>query len=132
MELLPDKLVPNTRNRWVMRIPGIDAFLTKAVQLPTLSACDADEHATLVVAFHNAIGCPINSPLLNMMRAGKVFDAELVLLDKAGTVTDKWSFKHAMVNQIYFDGLDYGEQGPMTTYAVICFPQQHLCIERES
>lgn len=137
--MLPNLYEPKFSNRWILMIEGIDAFVLKAAQRPTVTTEENEIpwiNATRYVAGKTKFN-PIQITLFDPIapsaaqqtmewlrlcyevvsgRAGYADfykrDIQLKMLDGPGNVVELWDIKGAFMTELNYGDLDYSEQKP--------------------
>lgn len=137
--MLPNKFEPKRKNRWILMIEGIDAYIIKTTARPTVTTeevevpfINARRYLTGLTKF-NTITVTLNDPIApsgaqQIMewirlhyesvsgRSGYADfykrDVQLKLLDPVGTVVELWDIKGAFITEANFGELTY-EDGNM-------------------
>lgn len=142
--LLPNRFEPKRKNRWVLQIEGIDAFLLKTAQRPTITTDEVEMPfvnsrryiATLTkfnemnVTLYDAIAPSGAQQVMEWIRlhfesvSGRAGyadfykrDVQLKLVDPVGTVIELWDIKGAFIKSAIFGDLTY-EDGTPTEIAL--------------
>jgi len=133
-DMLPNKFEPKRKFRWVFAIEGIDAFLMKTANRPTINT----EEITIPYMNHtryiagkttfDTVGVTLHDPIApsgaqQVMewvrthfesvsgRSGYADfykrDCQLKLLDPVGTVVELWDLKGTWITSAGFGDLDY-------------------------
>lgn len=132
--MLPNKFEPKRKNRWVLMIEGIDAYIMKTASRPTVTTEEVEvpfinsrRYLAGLTKF-NTLAVTLNDPIapsgaqqvmewirLHMEtvsgRAGYADfykrDIQLKLLDPVGTVVELWDIKGALITEANFGELTY-------------------------
>ena len=138
-DMLPNHFEPKRKNRWVLAIEGIDAFLVKTAARPTVTT-DAIEipfmnhkrfiagkttFGTMSVTLHDPIAPSGAQQVMEWVRlhfesvSGRAGyadfykrDVQLKLLDPVGTVVELWDIKGAFLTEANFGDLSYDGADP--------------------
>lgn len=137
--MLPVNFEPKRKNRWVLMIEGIDAYLIKSAQQPTVTTESLEipwinsrryiagktEFGTMAVTLHDPIAPSGAQQVMEWLRlcyevvSGRAGyadfykrDVQLKLLDPIGTVISLWDVKGAFVTESNFGELTYEEAAP--------------------
>ena len=143
--MLPNKFEPKRNFRWVFAIEGIDAFLMKTSNRPTMNTTGME------IPFMNShryiagktkfdpIACTLHDPIApsgaqQVMewvrthfesvsgRAGYADfykrDCQLKLLDPVGTVVELWDIKGAQITSVDYQALTYEDESAPLTIAM--------------
>lgn len=132
--MLPNKFEPKRKNRWVLMIEGIDAFIikttarpqvtTEAVEVPFINSrrylAGLTKFGTMAVTLHDPIAPSGAQQVMEWIRlhyesvSGRSGyadfykrDIQLKLLDPVGTVVELWDIKGALITEANFGELDY-------------------------
>ena len=138
-DMLPNKFEPKRKNRWVFAIEGIDAFLMKTANRPTINTEEITipymNHTryvagkttfdTVSVTLHDPIAPSGAQQVMEWVRthfesvSGRAGyadfykrDCQLKLLDPVGTVVELWDLKGTFITSAGFGDLDYGASDP--------------------
>ena len=139
-DMLPNKFEPKRKFRWVFAIEGIDAFLMKTANRPTVTIEEQEipfmnstrfiagraKFETISVTLHDPIAPSGAQQVMEWVRthfesvSGRAGyadfykrDCQLKLLDPVGTVVELWDLKGCFLTNAAFGDLDYGAQDPM-------------------
>ena len=139
-DMLPNKFEPKRKFRWVFAIEGIDAFLMKTANRPTITIEEQEipfmnstryiagkaKFETLAVTLHDPIAPSGAQQVMEWVRthfesvSGRAGyadfykrDCQLKLLDPVGTVIELWDIKGAFLTNAGFGDLDYGASDAM-------------------
>ena len=137
--MLPNKFEPKRKNRWVLMIEGIDAYILKSTARPTITTEPVEIpfiNPTRYLAGKtkfSAISCTLHDPIApsgaqQVMewirlhyesvsgRAGYADfykrDIQLKMLDPVGTVVELWDIKGAFILEANFGELTYEDGMP--------------------
>lgn len=146
--MLPAKFQNKTKNRWILLIEGIDAYLIKTAARPTVTT---EEHelpfmnsrryvagkttfSTIQVTLHDAIAPSSAQQVMEWIRtcfesvSGRAGyadfykrDIQLKLVDPIGTVVELWDIKGAFITEANFGELTYEDGAPMEISLTIRF-----------
>lgn len=136
--MLPNKFEPKRKNRWVLMIEGIDAYLMKTTARPTYTTEEIEmpfinsrRYVAGVTKF-SELPCTLYDPIApsgaqQVMewirlhfesvsgRAGYADfykrDVQLKLLDPVGTVIELWDLKGVWIKEANFGELGYDSNG---------------------
>ena len=138
--MIPAKFEPKKKNRWILMVEGIDAYLikttarpsitTEAQELPFINSrryiAGKTEFGTMAVTLYDAIAPSGAQQVMEWVRthyesvSGRAGyadfykrDIQLKLLDPVGTVVELWDIKGAFITSATFNDLDYGAQDPI-------------------
>ena len=147
-DMLPNKFEPKRKFRWVFAIEGIDAFLMKTANRPTVTIEEQEipfmnstrfiagraKFETISVTLHDPIAPSGAQQVMEWVRthfesvSGRAGyadfykrDCQLKLLDPVGTVVELWDLKGCFLTNAAFGDLDYGAQDPMEVSLTIRF-----------
>ena len=136
--MLPQKFEPKRKNRWVLMIEGIDAYIVKSAARPTVAIEDIPipfinstryiagkaTFETMSVVLHDPIAPSGAQQVMEWVRtcyesiSGRAGyadfykrDIQLKLLDPIGTVIELWDIKGAHCTQVQFGELAYDDNG---------------------
>lgn len=138
--MLPNKFEPKRKNRWVLMIEGIDAYICKSAARPTMSTEEVPlpfinstrylagktTFSTIPVTLHDPIAPSGAQQIMEWIRlhfesvSGRAGyadfykrDIQLKLLDPVGTVIELWDIKGAFIMEANFGELTYEDGGPV-------------------
>ncbi len=142
--MLPSKFEPKRKNRWVLMIEGIDAFLMKTAARPTVATESVEipfvnarrylagltKFEPMAVTLHDPIAPSGAQQIMEWIRlhfesvSGRAGyadfykrDIQLKLLDPVGTVIELWDVKGAFIENAAFGELTY-EDGTLIEIAL--------------
>lgn len=142
--MLNNKFQPKTKNRWILQIEGIDAFLLKTAQRPTITTDEVEIPfmnsrrylATLTkfnemnITLYDAIAPSGAQQVMEWIRlhfesvSGRSGyadfykrDVQLKLVDPIGTIVELWDLKGVFIKSANFGDLTY-EDGTPTEIAL--------------
>jgi len=143
--LLPNRFEPKRKNRWILQIEGIDAFLLKTAQRPTVTTDEVEmpfinsrryvasltKFNEMNITLYDAIAPSSAQQVTEWMRlcfesvSGRAGyadfykrDVQLKLIDPVGTVVELWDIKGAWIKSATFGDLTY-EDGTPTEIALV-------------
>jgi hypothetical protein len=132
--MLPNKFEPKRKNRWVLMIEGIDAYIMKTTARPTVTTEEVEvpfinfrrylagltKFNTLAVTLYDPIAPSGAQQVMEWVRltletvSGRAGyadfykrDIQLKLLDPVGTVVELWDIKGAWITEANFGELTY-------------------------
>jgi hypothetical protein len=132
--MLPNKFEPKRKNRWVLMIEGIDAYIMKTTARPTVTTEEVEvpfinfrrylagltKFNTLAVTLYDPIAPSGAQQVMEWIRlcletvSGRAGyadfykrDIQLKLLDPVGTVVELWDIKGAFITEANFGELTY-------------------------
>ena len=132
--MIPAKFEPKKKNRWILMIEGIDAYIIKNTARPSMTIEGQEipfinsrryvagkfEFGTLAVALHDPIAPSGAQQVMEWVRthyesvSGRAGyadfykrDIQLKLLDPVGTVIELWDIKGAFITSATFNDLAY-------------------------
>jgi hypothetical protein len=132
--MLPNKFEPKRKNRWVLMIEGIDAYIMKTTARPTVTTEEVEvpfinfrrylagltKFNTLAVTLYDPIAPSGAQQVMEWVRltletvSGRAGyadfykrDIQLKLLDPVGTVVELWDVKGAWITEANFGELTY-------------------------
>ena len=135
-EMLPNKFEPKRKFRWVFAIEGIDAFLMKTANRPTISTNEVTmpfinhtrylagrtTFGTMGVTLYDPIAPSGAQQVMEWVRthfesvSGRAGyadfykrDCQIKLLDPIGTVVELWDIKGAFIKSANFNDLSYDD-----------------------
>lgn len=139
--LIPNKFEPKRKNRWLLAIEGIDAFLCKTAARPSMTTEEVEipfinsrrylagntKFETMNVVLYDAIAPSGAQQVIEWLRlhfesvSGRAGYADfykrniqLKMLDPTGTVVELWDITGAFIMTANFGDLDYsGDAAPM-------------------
>lgn len=138
--MLPNKFEPKRKNRWVLMIEGIDAYIIKTTARPTYETEEVEvpfinsrrylagltKFSTMAVTLHDPIAPSGAQQIMEWIRlhfesvSGRSGyadfykrDVQLKMLDPIGTVIELWDIKGALITNATFGELTY-EDGTLT------------------
>jgi hypothetical protein len=138
--MLPRAFEPKRKNRWVLMIEGIDAYLMKTAARPTMTNEEVEipfinsrrylaglsKFNTIAVTLHDAIAPSGAQQIMEWIRlhyesvSGRAGyadfykrDVQLKLLDPVGTVVELWDIKGAFITECNFGEITYEDGGPV-------------------
>ena len=138
-DMLPNKFEPKRKFRWVFAIEGIDSFLMKTANRPSITTEEIEvpfinhtryvagktKFEQLSVTLHDPIAPSGAQQVMEWVRthfesvSGRggyadfyKRDCQLKLLDPVGTVVELWDIKGAFLTAASFGDLDYGASDP--------------------
>ena len=133
-DMLPNKFEPKRKFRWIFQIEGIDAFLMKSANRPTMETAEVEvgyinatrylagktKFGTLDITLHDPIAPSGAQQVMEWLRL--VYesvsarggyadfykrDCQLKMLDPVGTVVELWDLKGCFPTSISFGDLNY-------------------------
>lgn len=146
--MIPNNFEPKRKNRWVLMIEGIDAFLCKTAAQPTFTTEDVEipfvnarryvagltKFETMNVTLHDGIAPTGAQQVMEWIRlhfesvSGRSGyadmykrDIQLKLLDPVGTVISLWDIKGAFITNAAFGELTYEDGTPTEISLTIRF-----------
>lgn len=132
--MLPSRFEPKRKNRWVLAIEGIDAFLMKTAARPTYTTDDIEvpfinsrrylagltKFNEMAVTLHDPIAPSGAQQVMEWIRlhfesvSGRSGyadfykrDVQLKMLDPVGTVVELWDVKGVWIKEANFGELSY-------------------------
>lgn len=138
--MLPNKFEPKRKNRWVLAIEGIDAFICKTAARPTVTTEEVEvpfinshrylagktKFNPITVTLHDPIAPSGAQQIMEWIRlcfesvSGRAGyadfykrDIQLKLLDPVGTVVELWDIKGAFILEANFGELTYEDGTPV-------------------
>ena len=136
--MLPTKFEPKRKNRWVLMIEGVDAYIVKTAARPTVTTEEVEvpfinsrrylagktTFGTIAVTLHDPIAPSGAQQAMEWIRtcyesvSGRAGyadfykrDIQLKLLDPVGTVVELWDIKGAFCTEVNFGELTYEDGG---------------------
>lgn len=137
--MLPNRFEPKRKNRWILMIEGIDAFILKTTARPTITTEEVEvpfinarrylagktTFGTMAMTLHDPIAPSGAQQIMEWVRlhfesvSGRSGyadfykrDIQLKLLDPVGTVVELWDIKGAFITEAGFGELTYEDGGP--------------------
>ncbi len=137
--MLPNKFEPKRKNRWVLMIEGIDAYIIKTTARPTIATEEVPvpfinstrylagktTFSTIAVTLHDPIAPSGAQQVMEWVRthfesvSGRSGyadfykrDVQMKLLDPIGTVIELWDIKGAFITEANFGELTYEDGAP--------------------
>jgi len=137
--MIPAKFEPKRKNRWVLMIEGIDAYIIKTTARPSITTEEVpipfiNSHrylagkttfGTMAVTLHDPIAPSGAQQVMEWVRthfesvSGRAGyadfykrDIQLKLLDPVGTVVELWDVKGAFILEANFGEVTYEDHGP--------------------
>ena len=134
-DMLPNKFEPKRKFRWIFAIEGVDAFLMKTANRPTIATEEIEvpylnhtryiagktKFETIGVTLHDPIAPSGAQQVMEWIRphfesvSGRAGyadfykrDCQLKMLDPVGTVVELWDLKGTFITNATFGDLDYG------------------------
>jgi hypothetical protein len=138
--MIPNKFEPKRKNRWILMIEGIDAYIVKTAARPTISTEEVEipfinsrrylagktSFSNITVTLHDPIAPSGAQQVMEWVRthfesvSGRSGyadfykrDIQLKLLDPVGTVVELWDFKGAFIMEANFGEVTYEDGNPM-------------------
>jgi hypothetical protein len=136
--MLPNRFEPKRKNRWVLMVEGIDAYIVKTTARPTYATDEVEvpfvnsrrylagltKFETMAVTLHDPIAPSGAQQIMEWIRlhfesvSGRAGyadfykrDIQLKLLDPIGTVIELWDIKGAFITNAAFGELTYEDGG---------------------
>lgn len=146
--MLPANFEPKRKNRWVLMIEGLDAYIVKTASRPTVTTEEVEipfinsrryiagktSFGTISVTIHDPIAPSGAQQAMEWIRtcyesvSGRAGyadfykrDIQLKLLDPIGTVVELWDIKGAFCTEVNFGEVTYEDGGPMEISLTIRF-----------
>ena len=138
--MLPNKFQPKTKNRWILMVEGIDAYIVKTTARPTMTTEEIEipwinshryvagktKFNTIAMTCHDPIAPSGAQQVMEWVRthfdsvSGRSGyadfykrDIQLKLIDPVGTVIELWDIKGAFITEANFGDLSY-EDGTLS------------------
>ncbi len=132
--MIPNRFEPKRKNRWVLMIEGIDAYIVKSASRPTITTDEVEipfinsrryvaglsKFETMSVTLHDPIAPSGAQQIMEWIRlhyesvSGRAGyadfykrDIQLKMLDPVGTVIELWDIKGAFITSANFGELAY-------------------------
>ncbi len=142
--MLPNKFEPKRKNRWILMIEGIDAYIMKTSARPTVTTDEVEvpfinfqrylagktKFGELAVTLYDPIAPSGAQQVMEWIRltletvSGRSGyadfykrDIQLKMLDPVGTVVELWDIKGAWIKEANFGELSY-EDSPLVEIAI--------------
>jgi hypothetical protein len=136
--MLPNRFEPKRKNRWILMVEGIDAYIVKTTARPTYATDEVEvpfvnsrrylagltKFETMAVTLHDPIAPSGAQQIMEWIRlhfesvSGRAGyadfykrDVQLKLLDPIGTVIELWDIKGAFITNATFGELTYEDGG---------------------
>lgn len=133
-DMLPNKFEPKRKNRWIFALEGIDSYLIKSANRPTVTIGEqtisymnskryiggTGSFDTLNITLHDPIAPSGAQQVMEWVRthwesvSGRTGyadfykrDAQLKLVDPVGTVVELWDIKGCFITSAGFGDLSY-------------------------
>ena len=146
--MIPAKFEPKRKNRWVLMIEGIDAYIIKTTARPTITTEEVEvpfinsrrylagktTFGTMAVTLHDPIAPSGAQQVMEWVRthfesvSGRAGyadfykrDCQLKMLDPVGTVVELWDMKGCFLTNANFNDLDYSAEDPSEISLTIRF-----------
>jgi hypothetical protein len=146
--MLPNKFEPKRKNRWVLMIEGMDAYIVKTAARPTVSTESIEipfinsrrylagktTFGTMAVTLHDPIAPSGAQQAMEWIRtcyesvSGRAGyadfykrDIQLKLLDPVGTVVELWDIKGAWCEEVNFGEVTYEDGNPIEISLTVRF-----------
>lgn len=137
--MLPNKFEPKRKNRWVLMIEGVDAYIIKTTARPSMTTEEIEvpfinsrrylagptKFNTMAVTLHDPIAPSGAQQVMEWIRvhfesvSGRSGyadfykrDIQLKMLDPVGTVVELWDVKGAFITEANFGELSYEDGAP--------------------
>lgn len=137
--MLPSKFEPKRKNRWVLMIEGMDAYIMKTASRPSVKTDEVEvpfmnarrylagltKFDTIPVTLHDPIAPSGAQQVMEWIRlhfesvSGRSGyadfykrDIQLKLCDPVGTVVELWDIKGAFITEANFGELTYEDGAP--------------------
>jgi hypothetical protein len=137
--MIPNKFEPKRKNRWVLMIEGIDAYILKTAARPQITTEEVaipfinstrylagkTTFGQMNVTLHDPIAPSGAQQVMEWIRlhfesvSGRSGyadfykrDIQLKMLDPVGTVVELWDIKGAFITDANFNDLTYEDGGP--------------------
>ena len=146
--MLPNKFEPKRKNRWVLMIEGIDAYIIKTTARPTVTTEEVEvpfinarrylagltKFNTIAVTLHDPIAPSGAQQIMEWVRlhfesvSGRAGYADfykrnlqLKLLDPVGNVIEQWDMTGVFPTEINFGDLTYEDGTPVEISCTLRF-----------
>jgi len=137
-DMLPNKFEPKRKNRWIFALEGIDSYLIKTANRPTITISEQTvsymnskrylagngSFDALSLTLHDPIAPSGAQQVMEWVRthwesvSGRAGyadfykrDAQLKLVDPVGTVIELWDIKGCFITSAGFSDLSYEDDG---------------------
>lgn len=151
--MLPNRFEPKRKNRWVLQIEGIDAFLCKTASRPKVTTEEIEmpfvnsvrylaaktRFDKINVTLQDAIAPSGSQQVMEWIRlcfesvSGRAGyadfykrDVQLKMIDPVGTVVELWDIKGAFITSANFGELSYDDHAAMEIALEIRYDQAVL------
>ena len=138
--MLPNKFEPKRKNRWILQVEGIDAYILKTAKRPQMSTEEVEipwinshrylagktKFGTSQMTLHDPIAPSAAQQVMEWVRlhfesvSGRAGyadfykrDMQLKLIDPVGTVIELWDIKGALITEVDFGELTYEDGTPL-------------------
>lgn len=138
--LLPNRFEPKRKNRWILQIEGVDAFLLKTASRPTITTEEIEmpfvntvrylaaktRFNTINIVLQDGIAPSGAQQVMEWQRlcmesvSGRAGyadfykrDIQLKMVDPVGTVVELWDIKGAFIRSVNFGELSYDDHAAM-------------------
>jgi hypothetical protein len=138
--MIPNKFEPKRKNRWVLMIEGIDAYIIKTAARPQVTTEEVEipfinsrrylagktTFSTMNVTLHDPIAPSGAQQVMEWIRlhfesvSGRSGyadfykrDVQLKMLDPVGTVVELWDIKGAFITDANFNEVTYEDGAPV-------------------
>lgn len=146
--MIPQKFEPKRKNRWILQIEGVDAYLMKTAARPTFTTDEVElpfinsrryvtgltKFNEMAVTLHDPIAPSGAQQIMEWIRlhyesvSGRAGyadfykrDIQLKVLDPIGTVIELWSVTGAFLKEVNFGELTYEDGGTVEIALTIRF-----------
>lgn len=146
--MLPQRFEPKRKNRWILMVEGVDAYLMKSTARPTVTTEEVEvpfinsrrylagltKYNTIPMVLHDPIAPSGAQQIIEWVRlhfesvSGRSGyadfykrDIQLKLLDPIGTVIELWSISGAFITEANFGELTYEDGTPTEITLTIRF-----------
>lgn len=143
--MVPNKFEPKRKNRWVLMVEGIDAYIITSTSRPSMQTNEIEipwinkvryvagktKFGTMPMVLNDAIAPSAAQQVMEWLRtcyenvSGRAGyadfykrDIQLKLLDPVGTVVELWSITGAFPTDIQFGDLSHEASGDLVTVSL--------------
>jgi len=138
--MLPNKFEPKRKNRWILQVEGLDAYILKTAKRPQMTIEEVEipwmnahrylagkaKFGTSQMTLHDPIAPSGAQQVMEWIRlhfesvSGRSGyadfykrDMQLKLVDPVGTVIELWDIKGALITEVDFGELTYEDGTPL-------------------
>lgn len=125
-QLMPNQFQPKQRHRFIVDFDGIDSYIVKKIELPTLRPNNGVLHSNMPAKLY--LHCPVMPSTEKQIQAvirkqakESLANCIVKFLDPIGTVTDEWTFNGVKVMSVKFTSPDYNTSELMECIVLFTF-----------